>query len=698
MTSSSRDFLLEIGTEEIPSGYIPSASLELRENFIELTKKWRLKFVEIKEFSTPRRLAILVQKLEERQETITEETIGPPEKIAFDENGNPTKAAIGFARNQGVDVKELKIKDTERGKYVVAIKQIYGEKTEKILPQIIPELIQSLHFPKSMRWGSNSFRFVRPVQWILALYGKKQIICEIAGLRTVGFTYGHRFMAGGPIKIKEPSEYVNKLRTAYCIVDREERKEFLRKQLEQISKKCKVKIIYSEELFSTVIDLVEFPVPVVCNIPSRFMSLPEKVMTNVLNEQQKFFTTADNKGRLTSKFIAVSNIKPKSINVLRTGYERVVSARLADADFFFQEDIKTPLSARLEKLKQLIFLDKAGSYYDKTIRLESIVRELAQRINPDVTEKVARSAHLCKADLTTHMVSEFPKLQGVMGMEYARHSGEDMEVARAIYEHYLPAFSGDELPETLPGIILSIADKMDNIVAGFALGYVPTGTADPFGYRRQALGIVSILLKSGISITISEICRVVIKHLKEKMEFNEEEVHRTVLEFFKTRLSGVLYADGFPKEFVDAVITVDSLNPVEIKDKINSLVLISKQERFNNLLLAYKRIVNILGNNEFFEISEDKLVEEAEKNLYIAFLNAEKQCGDKLHQKKYVEAVEELFNLIEPVNNFFDTVLIMSEDIMLRQNRLALLNNLKKLFLQFADFSKLPIKNTEVQK
>jgi glycyl-tRNA synthetase beta chain len=296
------------------------------------------------------------------------------------------------------------------------------------------------------------------------------------------------------------------------------------------------------------------------------------------------------------------------------------------------------------------------------------------------------------------MVSEFPKLQGVMGMEYARHSGEDMEVARAIYEHYLPAFSGDELPETLPGIILSIADKMDNIVAGFALGYVPTGTADPFGYRRQALGIVSILLKSGISITISEICRVVIKHLKEKMEFNEEEVHRTVLEFFKTRLSGVLYADGFPKEFVDAVITVDSLNPVEIKDKINSLVLISKQERFNNLLLAYKRIVNILGNKEFFEISEDKLVEEAEKNLYIAFLNAEKQCGDKLHQKKYVEAVEELFNLIEPVNNFFDTVLIMSEDIMLRQNRLALLNNLKKLFLQFADFSKLPIKNTEVQK
>lgn len=696
MTTTAKDFLLEIGTEEIPSDYIQPISSELKENFIEKAKELRLKYANIRTFSTPRRVAIIVYGMFERQETVVIETLGPAERVAFDENKKPTQAAIGFARSQGVDVSELKVKETERGRYVFAVKKVHGEKTEKILEQLVPELLQSLHFPKSMRWGSIQFRFVRPIQWLVVLYGNKILRCEIAGLKAGRQTYGHRFMFPDSINIKMPSEYVDKLRSAFCIVDRDERKEFLKKQLQQISKRLKLNVVYNEELFSKVIDLVEYPVPVVCSLPDKYMTLPEKVLSNVLNEQQKFFTTVDNNGRLTTKFIAVSNTRPRTQNELRSGYERVVSARLADADFFFREDLKVTLSERVEKLKQIIFFEKLGTYYEKTMRLKEIVRELSEKIAPHLTEKVVRAAHLSKADLITHMVIEFPKLQGIMGMEYARQNKEDEEVAIAIYEQYLPVTAGDELPKTIPGIILGLADKMDNIVTGFILGNIPTGTADPFAYRRQALGIIHTLLGAKLSLSISEVCEIVIKHLANVIEFDRDSIKHTVMEFFRARLSGVFAAQNFPKELVESVIKDDSLNIVEIQKKIIALEELYKDEQFNSLLLCYKRIVNILGNHNFIEINESQFVEREEYHLFDVFKNIEGSYNEKLSKSQYVDAVRALYSLIDPINNFFDRVLIMSEDINIRQNRLALLNNLKQLFKKFGDFSKLPVKNAEV--
>ncbi len=694
MEASAKDFLLEIGTEEIPAAYVHSISCELKDNFIEKAKELRLRYVDVKNYSTPRRIAIIVYGLSERQETVLLEIRGPAERVAFDENKKPTQAAIGFAKAQGVDVRNLKIKETERGRYVVAVKEIYGERTEKILETLIPELLQLLHLKKSMRWGSNEFRFLRPIQWLVALYGNKTLKCGIAGLKAGKQTYGHRFMAPAPVNIKTPSEYLSKMRSLYCIVDREERKEFLRKQFSQISKRLKLNILYSEELFSTVIDLVEYPFPVVCSFPEKYMSLPERVLSNVLNEQQKFFTTADHNGRLTTKFIAVSNTKPRRQNVLRSGYEKVVSARLADAEFFFKEDLKIPLEARVEKLNQLIFFEKLGTYYDKTIRLKEIVKELTEKIAPNLTERLIRAAHLCKADLVTHMVSEFPKLQGVMGMEYARHEGED--VAIAIYEHYLPTYAGDELPKTIPGIVLSIADKMDNIVSGFILGNVPTGTADPYAYRRQALGIINSLLNAKLRLSISELCDIVIKYISSMINFDRHAIRNAVMEFFKVRISGLFAGSEFPKEFIDSVINSPSLDVVDMRKRIEAFQEVSKDEKFNALLLCYKRIVNILGKSDFIEVNESLFKEKEESNLFEVLKNIEGSYSEKLNAEEYAEAIRGLYSLIDPINNFFDRVLIMSEDINLKQNRLALLNNLKKLFTKFADFSKLPVKSVEV--
>jgi glycyl-tRNA synthetase beta chain len=696
MNISGRDFLLEVGTEEIPSGYIQSISAELKENFVKMAKDQRLKYADIKPFSTPRRLAIIVNGLAERQETVVIETVGPAERVAFDEAKKPTHAAIGFAKSQGVNLEDLKIKETERGRYVVAIKEIHGERTEKILERLVPELLQSLHFPKSMRWGSNQFRFIRPIQWIVALYGNKVLRCEVAGLKSGKVTYGHRFMYPNSINIKQPSEYVNKLRSVYCIVDVNERKEFLKKQLQQISRRLKLKINYSDELFSTVIDLVEYPVPVVCALPEKYMALPEKVLCNVLNEQQKFFTTSDSNGRIASKFIAVSNTKPRTQKVLRSGYERVVSARLADADFFFREDLRVPLSERVEKLKQMLFFEKLGTYYDKTMRLKEIVRDLSEKIAPDLTEKVIRAAHLCKADLVTHMVTEFPKLQGIMGMEYAKRNNEDEGVATAIYEHYLPTYAGDELPKTMPGIILGLADKMDNIVSGFILGNVPTGTADPYAYRRQALGIINTLLSSKLDLSISELSDIVMKYIKNKINFDSNSVKNAIIEFFRARINGLFTGGDSPKEIVDAVINDDLLNVVDMRRRIVALDTVSKDEQFNSLLLCYKRITNILGKHNFIEINKSQFIEKEELRLFEVLKNIESAYDEKLNKLEYVDALRELYLLIEPINNFFDKVLIMSEDINLKQNRLALLNNLKSLFKRFADFSKLPVKNSEV--
>lgn len=697
MNLSEKDFLLEVGTEEIPSGYLEPAILELKDNFIRKAKELRLNFKDLKTFGTPRRIAIIVYGLEDRQERMVVETLGPPERTGFDEAGNPTKAAVGFARSQGVDVKELKIKETERGRYLIAVKEIPGERTETILGILIPELIQSLHFPKSMRWGTNEFRFVRPIQWILALYGNKPVKCEIAGIRSGRQTYGHRFLSPNSIDIKEPSEYVNRLRVHFCLVDHEERKTFLLKQLQQISKKLKLKINYSDELLSTVINLVEYPVPIVCEIPEKFMTLPERVLSSILNEQQKFFTTTDLNGHITRKFVAVSNNKPRTFSVLRTGYERVVSARLADADFFFKEDLKVSLQDRVGKLKQLIFFDKIGTYHDKVLRLKNIVKSIAEKYTPQIAEKVMRAAELCKADLVTHMVTEFPKLQGVMGMEYARKSGEDDEIAQAIYEHYLPLSAGGELPKTQTGAVLALADKIDNIVAGFILGYTPTGTADPFGYRRQALGIINILLNTEIDISISELCDLAIKELERAVSFDKAGVKKSIIEFFRVRYSNLLASENFQKEFIDSVIGEVELNPAKMKEKLIILTESARDEKFNSLLLAYKRIVNILGKHENIEIHREKLIEPAELELYNAFTGIKEDYYNALSMRKYREALKKLYTLVEPINNFFDRVLVMSEDINLRNNRLGLLNNLKKMFFEYADFSQLPVKNAEVK-
>ncbi len=475
-----KELLLEIGTEEIPAGFIPQALHDLENLVRKELETNRIDFENVRSLGTPRRLVLFVESVSERQRDWEEKKIGPSRQAAFDKDGNPTRAAIGFAKGQSVPVESLQVVQTEKGEYVCATKKEAGKPTADLLPLLFPRMILSIPFQKSMRWADVPIRFVRPIHWILALFGGETIPFEIGNVRSGNVTYGHRFMRPGAIPVEGFQDYLKKTREAFVLVDPGERKKKIEEEMAREETTLSGQVLKDEELLDEVSFLVEYPVALCGGFDSKFLSLPAEVLIHSMKEHQRYFPIVDRQGRLLPQFICISNIAPADPKVVIKGNERVLRARLADAAYFFQEDMKVPLEKRVEQLKQVVFQAKLGTSYEKMSRFRQLASWIAERIDPALKGAVERAAFLCKADLVTGMVGEFPKLQGIVGREYARLSGEKTEVAEAIHEHYLPAFAGDRLPGSPIGDIVSMADKMDTIVGCFGVGLAPTGTADPF--------------------------------------------------------------------------------------------------------------------------------------------------------------------------------------------------------------------------
>jgi len=685
-----KELLLEIGTEEIPAGFIQQALVDLESLMRKELEGSRIDFDGVKTLGTPRRLVILIESISEKQRDEEIRKVGPSKQSAFDAEGKPTKAAGGFAKSQSVPVESLQLIQTEKGEYVCAVRKEPGKPTLELLSSILPKLILSIPFQKSMRWADVPIRFVRPIHWILALFGGEVVPFEVGHIRSGNMTYGHRFMHPGPIPVKDFQSYLQKTREASVIVDPVDRKKKIEDEMIREGARVSGRVLKDEELLNEVNFLVEYPVALCGAFDSQFLSLPREILIHSMKEHQRYFPLVDDHGILLPHFVCISNIHPKDREVVVKGNEKVLKARLSDGSFFFQDDLKIPLEKRLEQLKKVVFQAKLGTSYEKVMRFKQMALWIAERIDPKLRESVERTALLCKTDLVTGMVGEFPKLQGIVGREYARLSGEKPEVTDAIYEHYLPGFAGDRLPSGPIGDIVSIADKMDTIVGCFGVGLVPTGTADPFGLRRQALGIIRIVLEKKYAISLRGLVEESEKQLKEKMERPFEQVKEEVLEFFRVRYQYFLLDKGYLFDTLEAVFSVSFDQLLDVQDRVDALKGAREWKDFESIVIAFKRAMNILkGSPPQKEINPSLFAEPAEQNLYRSFLKTKERIEVHLDKRDYRSALLEMTQMKKPIDEFFDGVMVMVEDEGIRNNRLALLDEVGKLFLRAADFSKL---------
>jgi glycyl-tRNA synthetase beta chain len=685
-----KELLLEIGAEEIPARFVPQALIDLENIAQKELVATRIHFDGVRTLGTPRRLVLVIASVAEKQKDEETKKIGPSKQAAFDAKGNPTKAAIGFAKGQSVPVESLTLVQTEKGEYVCAVKKEQGRPTIELLSTLVPRWILSIPFQRSMRWADVPIRFARPIHWILALFGGEVVPFELGNIRSGKNTYGHRFMGSGPIPVKDFQSYLQKTREAFTIVDPVERKKKIEDEMIEEGARVSGRIVQDEDLLTEVNFLVEYPVALCGTFDRKFLSLPPEVLIHSMKEHQRYFPVSDDRGRLLPYFICISNIDPKSREVVVKGNEKVLRARLSDAAFFFEDDLKIPLETRVEQLKKVVFQAKLGTSYEKMMRFKQLALWMVERIDPRLKEAVERTAHLCKADLVTGMVGEFPKLQGIVGREYARLFKERPEVSDAIYEHYLPSFAGDRLPSSPVGDIVSIADKMDTVVGCFGVGLMPTGTADPFGLRRQALGIIRIIVEKEYSVSLRELIEESEKQLKEKMERSVERVRDEVLDFFRVRYQNLLLDKKVPFDVTEAVLSISFDDLVDVQGRIDALKKAREWKDFESIVVGFKRAMNILkGSLSGGQITPSLFAESAEQNLYRSFLKAKEEIDILLNKRDYPSALLEMTRMKKPIDEFFDGVMVMVEDEKIRNNRLALLDEIGKLFLRIADFSKL---------
>lgn len=683
------ELLFEVGTEEIPSSYLPKAVEEMKSILAAEFKNNRLNCKEIRALATPRRLALMAIGVSSTQEKRMIEVIGPAKHIAFDEKGQPTKAALGFARGQGVAVEQLEVVKKEKGEYVAVRKVEEGAETFTLLPAILGRLISSLSFPKSMRWMDLDIYFARPIHWILALFDGQVLPLQIGNISSGNLSRGHRFMAPGSFQVKDLGDYLRKLKNSFVIVNQEERKEMILAEANKAASEVSGHLLQDEELLETVNYLVEYPVAIRGSFPAEFLSLPREVLISVMREHQRYFPVVDANGNLLPYFIAISNTKPKDLTVVARGNERVLRARLADARFFFEEDQKVSLTQRLEGLKKVVYHSKLGTSYEKVMRLGRLADFLAEQLAPDLKEIIHRAALLCKGDLITGMVGEFPNLQGIMGGIYARLAGEKEEVALAIYEHYLPQTAAGPLPKSPAGAILSMADKLDTIVGCFGLGLIPTGTADPYALRRQTIGIINIILDKNFSLSLSALIDRSLSLLAEKIERPSETVKAEVLEFIRGRVQNILIMKELAPDAVEAALAAGFDDLVDLYARAQALHEFKKVPDFESLAIAFKRVVNISSGYRPEKVDPEKFEHSQEEALFAAYQERKIKAEERISQKDYPSALKELAMLRQPVDEFFDSVLVMADNEVVKANRLALLANISQLFFRIGDFSRI---------
>jgi glycyl-tRNA synthetase beta chain len=683
------ELLFEIGTEEVPAGYIMPALAQLEKILGERLTALALPYSTLRTAATPRRLAVSIGGLAERQPDRQEEILGPPKKAAFDQNGQPTQAAIGFAKKNGVGVEALQILATPKGEYLMVRVEQVGRPTSELLAELLPEVITSLNFPKSMRWGAGRTSFARPIQWLLAVYGGKTVPFTLDTITSSNTTCGHRFMARGPFPVSGYSDYVETLRAAQVMVDPQERRDAVLAEITRAAQQAGGTILPDDELVDTVCNLVEKPFAICGAFEERFLALPREVLITSMREHQKYFAVVDAAGKLMPNFIAVNNTDTRDAKLAADGHQRVIRARLEDAFFFFKEDQRRALKDRVEDLTGVIFQHKLGTMLDKTRRVTTLAGLLAKKLAPEHLAQTERAALLAKTDLLTDMVGEFPTLQGAIGHDYALLGGETPEVARAIREHYLPVRAGGVLPTSIPGALVGMADRLDSITGCFGIGQIPTGTADPFGLRRLSLGLLHIINAMGFRLSLAEFVDEALSLHGDRLTVSRTDARRNVLEFIKGRFSNDLTGQGIPAEAVEAVTSVSFDDPVDCKRKIKALMAISGQEAFPVLAGAFKRVINIIKDNSETAVQAELLSENAEQKLHEAYLAVSREATPLLEAGDYEKGLGVILKMKEPVDTFFEEVMVMAEDEKVRANRLNLLTAIARLFLRIGDFSKM---------
>lgn len=681
------DFLLEIGTEEIPAGYIVPAVESLSELFTKALATARISHGTIKAFATPRRLILGVADVAGVQESVEIEKTGPPVSSAFDELGNPTKAALGFAKSQGVDIADLVVIKTSRGEQVAVRRKEEGRSTVEVLGELIPGLFEKITFPKTMRWMDLDARFVRPVHWIVALYNGQVVPFEFGNIFSGDTSRGHRFTHPDGFQVTSLSDLQSSLDAHGVIIDAESRKNAIESKTKALAAAEGLTVFDDAELLHEITYLVESPFPVMGEFDSEFLELPASILITCMKKHQRYFSVQDAKGRITNRFIAVNNTPVKDTVVSVKGHQRVLKARLEDARFYFLEDRKVPLIERLEALKGVVFHSKLGTAYEKVERFKRLAGKLAEKLAPDKLVEVERAALLCKCDLETGIVYEFPELQGIIGSYYAKMDREPDEVATAIREHYLPAHAGDRLPQGIVGPLVSIGDRLDTIAGCFSVGLIPTGAADPYALRRHALGVIQILINLGHPIDLIWLVREAVAQLADKRTRPENEVEADVLEFIRTRFVNFHTLRDFPLDVVEAAVRARFDDAVDARRRVEALDRWKQRDDFDAIMIGFKRVVNILKDAQPCVMSSDLLTENEEKDLYSEFQKVIGRSEPLIAQGNYAEALEIIAELKAPIDAFFDHVMVMVEDDALRNNRLGLLQEIAGLFARIADFS-----------
>lgn len=707
-SSATGELLFEIGTEELPYEFIPPALASLKEHAERLLTEARLSFESVTSLGTPRRLVLVVEGLALHQAAVVKEAMGPSKAVAFDQGGQPTKAAIGFAAGQGVPVESLQVRPTPKGEYLFAVKQDAGRPSKSLLLELLPQLVGTLSFPKAMKWNEAGVRFARPVRWLVALFAGSVLPVEAAGIKAGNRTYGHRVMGGGkPVTVRDFKSYSQGLERHGVLVDPGRRRTAIEEQLDRLCTKAGVGLNADEALLAQAVYTTEWPYALIGNFKPEYLAVPSEILMTSMKEHQGFFSVRDKKsGKLAPHFIAVANIQLKDMSLIRAGNERVLAARLADAKFFFDEDRKVKLEARTKKLGGVTFHQKLGTMAQKQERvtmLAGLISELAHPPQAGLKQSCERAGALCKADLLTGIVGEFPELQGIMGGEYAKHDGESAAVSRAIREQYLPRSLEGQLPKTIEGQVLSLADRLDSLAAFFHVGIVPTGSEDPFGLRRHATAIVRILLEGAT-----------FKHFGEAVQKAQSIVAEAGFKAApvsggdgRQRLADFLFerlrhygrtVHGLRDDVMNAVLKVADRHSLDLRDLLQRMTALQKmaaRAEFDPLIVGFKRAHRLVEKEQWDRqpVDPDRFEHPSEGRLH-ACMQEQQRMAAHLQAGRYVEALDVLVGLKPAIDAFFEAVMVNAEDPAIRSNRLSLLKAVDELFMSFADFSQIVVQGS----
>jgi len=684
------DLLIEIGTEEIPAGYIEPALADMGKKLADFFEKGRVDAGTPQVMGTPRRLVVHIPDVDARQKDVVETYQGPNVKVAYDAEGNPTKAAIGFARGKGVDIADLTTMESPKGEVICAKVEKKGQPTVTLLNEYLSQWMADITFPKKMRWGSRKIPFVRPVHWVAALFDGKKLKFEFEGIKAGNTSQGHRFMKPQKFKFNSFKSYLQECKKHKVMVDPAERRQSIQDQIKTIAKSVKGKVKEDAGLLDTVTHLVEFPEAVLGEFDKAYLELPKELLVITMKVHQKYFPVW--KGdKLLPYFITISNMKATGKDIPR-GNQRVLKARLEDARFFYDEDRKRKLEDFVDDLKGVVFQKDLGTSHEKLLRIVSLAGTIAQKVCPEAEATAKRAALLSKADLVSQMVFEFPELQGIMGGYYAEHSGESPDVAQAIKEHYQPAFAGDVVPSTPVGAVVAVADKLDTIVGCIGVGLIPSGSEDPYALRRHALGIMQILSEYDFSLDLEWLIEQGTQALGGKAKLSREEIFGHCKALFNQRFKSMLAGDGYEHDVIDAVLATKIASFKNAEGKAKALSELKQQPYFADLATAFKRVDRIIEGDVTDEVNQELLTEEAEKALFRKFAGIKSTVENQTLAGDYAGALAKIAMIKGEVDDFFDHVMVNVDDAALKANRMALLKSIAGLFSPLADFSKIVLK------